>query len=108
MNNQETFDKKLVKKKIIKMLRENTQIQQQSVDTFSRHVPSFYTVLCVEIYGKYANSGLFFNKAIDFYRKIIGDTQFVTEIIARLKTEGNLNSFLKIVARSIIFYFHYG
>ena len=34
MDNQETFDKKLVKKKIIKMLRENTQIQQQSVDTF--------------------------------------------------------------------------
>ncbi len=58
MDSQETFDKRLVKKKIIKILRENTQILQQSVDTFSRHVPSFYTVLCVEIYGKYKNSHL--------------------------------------------------
>ena len=57
-----------------------TQIQQQSVDTFSRHVPSFYTILCVEIYGKYKNSGPLFNKAMNLYRKILGDTQFVNEI----------------------------
>jgi hypothetical protein len=83
MTNEEatfTFNKNLVKKKIKQMLIKNPQLNKSSVDTFSRQVPSFYTALCVEIYGKYENSGPLFNKAMNLFRKISVDKDFVNEI----------------------------
>jgi hypothetical protein len=62
------------------MLKENSAINQASVDSFSRQVPSFYTTLCTKIYGKYDNSGPYFKKAMNLFRKITSDQALSEEI----------------------------
>jgi hypothetical protein len=80
MTNQNDLSKREIKKYIRKMLKENSSINQASVDSFSRQIPSFYTSLCISIYGKYDNSGPYFNKAMNLFRKITSDQAFLEEI----------------------------
>ena len=63
-----------------KMLKINDQVDESGVESFSRSMPSFYPLLCIEIYGKYENSGEYFNKAMNLYRKITGNDLLLEEI----------------------------
>jgi hypothetical protein len=70
---QRDLSKREIIKYVRNMLKENSAINQASVDSFSRQVPSFYTTLCTKIYGKYDNFVPYFNKAMNLFRKITSD-----------------------------------
>jgi hypothetical protein len=78
--NQGDLSKREIIKYVRNMLKENSAINQASVDSFSRQIPSFYTTLCTKIYGKYDNSGPYFNKAMNLFRKINGDQALCEQI----------------------------
>jgi hypothetical protein len=78
--NQGDLSKSDIIKYVRNMLKENSAINQASVDSFSRQIPSFYTTLCTKIYGKYDNSGPYFNKAMNLFRKITSDHALCEEI----------------------------
>ena len=62
-------------------MRENPKLDRNGILTFSRTVPSFYTLLCKEVYGVYENSGVYYNRARALHRKITTDDKFVQEMI---------------------------
>ncbi len=72
---------KRLKMAIIKILRENSTLDRSDINSFSRTVPSFYTLLCKEIYGTYENIGNYYNKARALHRKITANQSFVQEIL---------------------------
>ena len=82
MNQGDLSKREIIKyvRNILDMLKENSAINQASVDSFSRQIPSFYTTLCTKIYGKYDNSGPYFNKAMNLFRKITSDQALCEEI----------------------------
>ena len=77
---QRDLSKREIIKYVRNMLKENSAINQASVDSFSRQVPSFYTTLCTKINGKYDNSGPYFKKAMNLFRKITSDQALCEEI----------------------------
>jgi hypothetical protein len=78
--NQGDLSKREIIKYVRNMLKENSAINQASVDSFSRQIPSFYTTLCTKIYGKYDNSGPYFNKTMNLFRKITRNQALCEEI----------------------------
>ena len=73
MINQKALSKREIWNIIRNMLKENSPINLASVDSYSRKIPSFYTLICIKIYGKHDNNGAYFNKARNLYRKITGE-----------------------------------
>ena len=84
MEEENILSKSNIKKAVVKILKNNPNIDKISVETFSRVIPSFYPALCVEIYGKYLNEtkceGDFYNDAKSLFRKINGEPGLVHEI----------------------------
>lgn len=66
---------------IINILRENQTLDRHGIHTFSRSVPSFYTLLSKEVYGVYENYGPNFNRAVKLHRKINANSSFVERIL---------------------------
>ena len=71
MINQKALSNREIGNIIRNMLKENSPINLASVDSYSRKIPSFYTLIYIKIYGKYDNGA--FNKARNLYRKITGE-----------------------------------
>jgi hypothetical protein len=67
------FNFNRIRLSIINILRENP--------TFSRAVPSLYTLLCKEVYGVSENYGPNFNRAVQLHRKINANSNFVDRIL---------------------------
>ena len=78
--NQGDLSKREIIKYVRNMLKENSAINQASVDSFSRQIPRFYTTLCTKIYRKYDYSGPYFNKAMNLFRNITSDQALCEEI----------------------------
>jgi hypothetical protein len=87
MINEKDFSSREIINNVRMMLKENSKINQASVDSFSRQIPSFYTSLCIKIYGKYDNTGPYFNKAMNLFRKITGDQALLEEIKVLILSE---------------------
>jgi hypothetical protein len=64
--NQGDLSKREIIKYVRNMLKENSAIN--------------HTTLCTKIYGKYDNSGPYFNKTMNLFRKITGDQALCEEI----------------------------
>jgi hypothetical protein len=70
-----------IKISIANILRDNPSLDRLGIHTFSRLVPSFYTLLCKEVYGIYENYGPNYNRAVQLHRKITANSSFVRRIL---------------------------
>ncbi len=75
------FNFNRIRLSIINILRENPTLNRCDIYTLSRSVPSFYTLLCKEVYGVHENYRPNFNRAVQLHRKINANSNFVDSIL---------------------------